>query len=345
MTKQRVHRHSTTRGAAVVALLLLQLLPLHFSLSQNDVGGQIAQLFERDSVNILITDSGLGGLSVCADLESQLSKLKSFRKVRLIFVNALPDAALTYNSMTSKEEQARMFDKALEGFVRWYRPDAILIACNTLSAVYPETKFARNATIPVVSIIDVGARMIAKRVKAIPNSCVLILGTATTISSGLYEQKLGKLGVPITAITSQPCQLLETEIQADPKSDIVGNLVEVYVGEAMEKIGKPPAGTLIVGLCCSHYGYSLDAFDRSFQQHPALRYELVNPNKAMVVLFENAAVKGKAPRTSMSVEVVSRVKFTAQEVGSISRSVGSTSQKTAQALKHYTFKEDLFQVK
>ena len=345
MTKQIVHRTSTTGGATVLVLLLLQLFPLHFTFSQNDATGQIARLFERDSVNILITDSGLGGLSVCADLEAQLSKLRSFRKVSLVFVNALPDAALTYNSMTSKEEQARVFDEALEGFVRWYRPDAILIACNTLSAVYPETQFARSTTIPVVSIIDVGAKMIAERVQASGNASVLILGTATTIASGLYEQKLGKLGVQATDIASQPCPLLETEIQADPKSDIVSNLVEVYVGEAMEKISKPSSGPLVVGLCCSHYGYSINAFDRSLKQRVAPRYELVNPNKAMVALFENGAVKGRVRRTSTSVEVASRVKFTPQEVSSISRSVGSTSQKTAQALKHYTFKENLFQFK
>jgi glutamate racemase len=345
MTKLTAYFCSMSRGTAVPVLLLLQLFPYRPSFSQNDVSKQIAQLFERDSVTILITDSGLGGLSVCADLEVELSKSKSFKNVRLIFVNALPDLALTYNSMTSMEVQARAFDKALEGFVRRYRPDVILIACNTLSAVYPETRFARSAKIPVVSIIEVGAQMIAERVKASTKSSVLLLGTATTISSGLYEQKLGKLGVPTTDIASQSCPLLETEIQADPKSDIVGNLVEVYTGEGMEKIGKRHAGTLVVGLCCSHYGYSLDAFDRSFKQQGALKYELVNPNKAMVALFENGADRGKLRRTSVSVEVASKVKFTPQEISSISRSVGQTSQKTAQALRHYTFKEDLFQIK
>jgi glutamate racemase len=342
MTKLKVQCCPIIRGTVVLVLLFLQLFPSHSTFSQNDVGGQIAHLFERDSVSILITDSGLGGLSVCAELEAQLSTLKSFKKVKLVFVNALPDVARTYNSMRSKEEQARALDKALEGFVRWYRPDAILIACNTLSAVYPETQFARTARIPVVSIIDVGARMIADRVKASTNPSVLILGTATTISSGLYEQELGKLGVLTTTIVTQPCQLLETEIQADPESDLVSNLVEVYVGEAMEKISKPPAGTLVVGLCCSHYGYSLGAFDRSFKQQLALKFELVNPNKAMVALFENAAVRGKVHRTSTRVEVASKVKFTPQEISSIARSVGKTSQKTAQALRHYTFKENLF---
>jgi glutamate racemase len=344
MTKSSRHHCFANGGTAVVALLLLQLFPLHSSFAQNNVAAQIARLFERNSVTILVTDSGLGGLSVCADLEARLAALRSFKHVRLVFVNALPDAALTYNSMPNDGERAKMFDKALEGFVRWYRPDAILIACNTLSAVYPGTKFASHASIPVVSIIDVGAAMIAERVKAIPNSSTLILGTATTISSRMYEQRLGTLGLPASDIVTEPCPLLETEIQADPKSDLVGNLVDVYVGEAMEKIGKRSSGPLVVGLCCSHYGYSLDAFDRSLKQNADLKFEIVNPNKAMVALFEKAAVKNKVPRSSMTVEVASRVKFTLQEVSSISRSVAPTSRKTAEALKRYTFKRDLFQV-
>jgi glutamate racemase len=325
-------------------LLLVQFLPAHFSYTQNNIRRQIAHLFERDSVTILVTDSGLGGLSVCADIEALLSRNKSFKKVRLIFVNALPDAVLPYNSMATKEEQARMFDKALDGFVRWYRPEVILIACNTLSAVYPVTTFASRATIPVVSIIDVGADMIAQRVKASPNSSVLILGTATTISSHQYEQSLGELGVPASTIATQSCPLLETEIQADPNSDLVGNLVEVYVGQGMEKIGKRPAGSLVVGLCCSHYGYSLDAFKRSLKQNPAFMYDLVNPNKGMVALFDRPAPKNKTTRTTITVEVASRVKFTPQEVSSIARSVFPTSKKTAQALKRYAFRRDLFQI-
>ena len=84
MTKREVHFDSTTGGAVVLALLLLQLFPFHSTLSQNDVNAQIARLFERDSVTVLITDSGLGGLSVCADLEARLSKLRSFKKVKLV---------------------------------------------------------------------------------------------------------------------------------------------------------------------------------------------------------------------------------------------------------------------
>src|SRR3990172_5185156 len=92
------------------------------------------------------------------------------------------------------------------------------------------------------------------------SSQVLILGTPTTIATGIYVTQLAALGVPEDRIVSQSCRLLESEIQADPASDVVSSLVETYIDEAMERIGTERAGKISDGLCCSHYGYSAGAF-------------------------------------------------------------------------------------
>jgi len=341
-------RHARIRMQNRVArpfLPIFALFPFTAALAQTDYAGQITRLFERDSVTIVITDSGLGGLSVCAELEAYLGRLKRAGRVRLVFVNALPDAASPYNAMTDKVRQLRVFDDALVGMKRWYHPDAILIACNTLSALYPETSAASMNNIPVVSIIDVGSKMIADRAKKSGSTQFLILGTPTTIASGIYVKQLAALGIPQDRIVSQPCKLLETEIQADPSSDIVSSLVETYVDEAMEKIDTQHAGKISVGLCCSHYGYSAGAFSQAMKQRVGNRFELLNPNKAMVALFAAAgrARPGKPTRTS--VEVVSRAPFTEQEIHSIAGALDKTSRKTANALRRYQHKEDLFQFK
>ena len=327
------------------ALLLFFLIPGAVALAQNEYDAQIAKLFGRDSLTIVITDSGLGGLSVCADLEAYLGSLKSIGRVRLVFVNALPDAASPYNAMADKARQLRVFDDALDGMKRWYHPDAILIACNTLSALYPETSAASKQDIPVVSIIDVGSKMIVDRAKKSGSSQFLILGTPTTISSGIYVKQLAALGVPQDRIVSQSCRLLETEIQADPTSDVVSSLVEMYVDEAMEKIDTKRVGKISVGLCCSHYGYSADAFSQALKQKVGDRFELLNPNKAMVALFTVAGRVRPGKPTKTSVEVVSRVPFTEQEIQSIASALDGTSRKTANALRHYQRKEDLFPFK
>ena len=338
-------RHHARRTRAGVSLLLLHFFAICPAVAQSDYSSQIAKLFGRDSLTIVITDSGLGGLSVCAELEAYLGNLKSMGHVRLVFVNALPDAASPYNAMADKARQLQVFDDALAGMKQWYRPDAILIACNTLSALYPETSAASKKDIPVVSIIDVGSKMIADRAKKSGSSQFLILGTPTTIASGIYVKQLAVLGIPEDQIASQSCKLLETEIQADPTSDVVSSLVETYVSEAMEKIDTKHVGKVSVGLCCSHYGYSADAFGRALKEKVGDRFELLNPNKAMVALFTVAGRVRPGKPTKTSVEVVSRAPFTEQEIQSIAGTLNRTSRKTANALRHYQRKEDLFPFK
>lgn len=330
------------KWAHLRAALLFFLLPGAVASAQESYEARIAKLFGHDSLTIVITDSGLGGLSVCAELEAYLSGVSSIGRVKLVFVNALADAASPYNAMTDKARQLQVFDDALAGMKRWYQPDAILIACNTLSALYPETSSASNEKIPVVSIIDVGSKLIADQAKKSGSSQFLILGTPTTIASDVYVKQLATYGIARDRIVSQSCRLLEAEIQADPKSDIVYSLVETYIDEAMEKIGNGNVGTLAVGLCCSHYGYSAAAFEEALRHRVGEKFELVNPNKAMVALFAVASRVGKSKPTSTSVKVVSRVPFTEQEVSSITGALNGTSRKTGEALRHYEHKEDLF---
>jgi len=46
---------------------------------------------QRSDVTILVTDSGLGGLSVAADLAARLPASGIVRSARIVFVNAEPD--------------------------------------------------------------------------------------------------------------------------------------------------------------------------------------------------------------------------------------------------------------
>lgn len=52
-------------------------------------------------------------------------------------------------------ERVRVFDRALGAMLR-FQPDRILIACNTLSALYPKTPFSKHSPVPVTDIIDFG---------------------------------------------------------------------------------------------------------------------------------------------------------------------------------------------
>ncbi|MDP7622059.1 MAG: hypothetical protein QGH27_08840, partial [SAR324 cluster bacterium] len=91
-------------------------------------------------MNIVITDSGLGGLSVCAQL---IHLLKNYTvtensdppscDIKITYVNAVPSNDRGYNTMSGKQEQIETFEKIISNTVRLISPDNIFVACGTLS--------------------------------------------------------------------------------------------------------------------------------------------------------------------------------------------------------------------
>ena len=68
-------------------------------------------------MNLLITDSGLGGLSMLAHLFLELeSKMigEAGSEMKMVYLNAVPRDHYGYNDMTSVEERVRVFNGLLE---------------------------------------------------------------------------------------------------------------------------------------------------------------------------------------------------------------------------------------
>ena len=99
-------------------------------------------------MHILINDSGVGGLSVCAYAERFVRTHGFKESVRLTFANAAPENDYGYNSMPSRDVKLRTFDRFLRNVTERYAPDFIYVACNTLSVLMLDTPYARNAAIP-----------------------------------------------------------------------------------------------------------------------------------------------------------------------------------------------------
>jgi glutamate racemase len=153
-----------------VILIALQLITFKFALPQEDIlpNNQIVdmdKILNKKKITIVITDSGLGGMSVCGGIEDKLKKFKSFEEINLIFFNSLPEKGIGYNSMPTMEVKAEVFNQALISMEDKFSPDIILIACNTLSIVYPHTQFAQVSKTPVLGIVDFGVSMILSELK------------------------------------------------------------------------------------------------------------------------------------------------------------------------------------
>lgn len=306
---------------------------------QKGIDQSVTSLSEQNNIRIAVLDSGLGGLSICAELEKGFQVHGSYEQVALLYFNVWPEQNRGYNSLDSVSEQVRVFDCALMG-VHGVQPDLIMIACNTLSVIYDQTPFSRNTSIPVIDIVDFGVDLIHANMKEDPSSQTLIIGTRTTISEKAHLRKLVQKGVDPGRLVTQACHGVATEIEKDPQGVAVANLIDTYMDEAAKKLGK--IYTVYVALCCTHFAYSKHVFQDKLLDRLPMEIVLLDPNTEMSgFLFKNAHPL-LFSTSDIQVKVVSKIQLEQSKIISMSSAVRSTSMKTAAALMDYTYQPDLF---
>ncbi len=82
--------------------------------------------------------------------------------------------------------KAAVFNTAMEAMAA-YAPDTILIACNTLSVIYPFTAFFPGHGYPGNGIVDHGITLVYEHLKQTPDSRVVIFGTPTTTGENTHK--------------------------------------------------------------------------------------------------------------------------------------------------------------
>lgn len=294
----------------------------------------------KEKLVIAVTDSGLGGLNVVPRLEKFFSGGKAVKEVELIFVNALLHPSMGYNRMKNMGEKSRVFNSVLEGINEWYSPDLLLIACNTLSVVYEHTKFNKNPLYPVVGIVDAGVDLLLEKMGD-GNSIGIILGTPTTINGGVHKQKLIKAGIEESRIITVPCPMLESEIQSAPGSDEVKRMIADYMSTALKEVSNN--SKIYPALCCTHYEYSLKAFENYFLS-TGFDYEIINPNENLTVNLNPFLSENKYEQTQVKIKAVSKNEILKEDIESLYPILEVNSYKTAMALRNYELKPDLFEV-
>lgn len=228
-------------------------------------------------MHVLITDSGVGGLSVCAYAE-RVIRLHGFREpVRLTFANAAPENDYGYNSMPSREEKLATFDRFLRNVTERFAPDSIYVACNTLSVLLPDTPYSRTAAIPVKGIVETGAELLLQELASDPKSVAMIFGTQTTIDAGAYPKLLLARGMDRSRIVSQACPGLADTISEDREGEKTRSEIRGWVARAIAKSQHPDA-QVVACLACTHYGYRRALFSAAFEE-AGIRATVVDPNE------------------------------------------------------------------
>ena len=287
-------------------------------------------------MHILITDSGVGGLSVCAYAERFVRTHGFTEPVRLTFANAAPENDYGYNSMPSGDVKLQTFDRFLRNVTRRYAPDFIYVACNTLSVLLPDTPYFRVAAIPVKGIVETGAEFLVRELEVDARSTALIFGTQTTIDSGVYPRLLEERGVETSRIISQACPGLADTISEDREGMRTRAEIGRWVAAAIAKMQH--ADTPVVAcLACTHYGYRRDFFVEAFAG-AGLRATVINPNeRAVDDLFGSAG-----PIREVSVEFVTRYALPPAAVEALTWFLSDISPRTVAAMKNFAHVPDLF---
>lgn len=312
---------------------------IFLSISINAQQKSIDSLFKKDSITIVISDSGLGGISVVASIEKNMQNAGCFAKMNIIFVNALFNEG-GYNALSERSEKVKTFDKVLKGIDKTYNPDIIMIACNTLSTILKETDFAKTTTTPTIGIVDIGVREMMNALEKSSNSKMLIFGTETTIEEDSYRSELVRLGIKNERIISQACPQLQKYIETNPDGEDTEMLIMSYVDEALEKTSEN--NDIYVSLNCTHFGYSINLWMEAFNFSDRIPLSFINPNIQMSEIFLDNKYTKRFKNTEINISVVSKVKINNESIKSISEVIKKESAIASQALIEYRIDFDLF---
>ncbi len=180
-----------------------------------------------------VFDSGLGGLTV---LKAIVERLPGEDTIYLGDTARFPYGIKSADTVVRYSEQNAAFlvDKGIK---------LLVVACNTAS-VNSLPVLKSRWDIPVVGVIEPGARAAAARTKS---GRVGVIGTRATIDSGAYERSIGRL-LPTAAVFGVPCPLFVSLAEEGWTDNDVADLV---AGKYLAPFRGTGIDTLVLG--CTHY--------------------------------------------------------------------------------------------
>ena len=200
-----------------------------------------------------VFDSGVGGLTVLAALRGRFPHLD--------YVYYGDTANVPYG--TKSQAQVVKLSRACARALREHQVDAVVVACNTASALALDAIQEELGALPVLGVVEPGAEAaILAQASLSPEAPVLVLATRATIKSGAYGRALRVRGV--TEVWEQPCPLLVPLIEEDWNAHPVLSLtLDEYVRPARERLRATSGAGGVALLGCTHYPWIFEAFVRA----------------------------------------------------------------------------------
>lgn len=189
-----------------------------------------------------VFDSGVGGLTVAREIMRQL-----------------PGESLVYFGDTarvpygSKSKQTVLkYSRQIVRFLRTKNVKAIVVACNTASALALD-EIAQELDIPIIGVVKPGAKMAVETTKT---GNVGVIGTESTIKSGIYNEYIRELNSGVTVV-GKACPLFVPLVEEGLLEDRV---TDDIVSRYLQVMKEYKVDSLVMG--CTHYPLIRNAIKR-----------------------------------------------------------------------------------
>nr|MCR5748223.1 glutamate racemase [Lachnospiraceae bacterium] len=164
-----------------------------------------------------VFDSGVGGLTVLKEL------IRRLPDERYVYFG---DMARTPYGSKSKNTVTR-YSKQIVNFLRSQDVKAIVVACNTASAIALDT-LEEESDIPMIGVVKPGARAAAD---STVSGHIALIGTEATITSGIYERYLMDYR-PDIKITGKACPLFVSLVEEGYIEDpVTSEIARRYISD------------------------------------------------------------------------------------------------------------------
>jgi len=186
-----------------------------------------------DAAPIGVFDSGIGGLTVVAELR-----------------RALPEQSILYLGDTARvpyggksRETVTRYSREISDLLLAKGAGMIVAACNTASAL-AVSDIADDYPVPMVGVLEPGA---AAAVKATRSGNIGVIGTRATIGSDAYAAAIRRIN-PDLRVISTSCPLLVPLIE---EGLFVDGITDAVLRRYLEPMLSQGIDTLVLG--CTHY--------------------------------------------------------------------------------------------
>lgn len=274
-------------------------------------------------MRIAVCDSGLGGLDIASRLW-----LKGGTG-ELLYFNVWPEPDRGFGKM-DPEERAEVWERAFDGIMA-YKPDLLVIGCNTLSVVHRRSRRRGDPRTAVVDIVDAAVSVCGNFLRNNPGKKLLITGTAETVNSNCYKNMLVESGIEADRIDGLPLPGLATLIENAPGTEAVAERMRQGRNE-ISRIADFKDHAL--GLCCTHFGYVAPLWREIFAPD-----SLLNPNEE--ILKDVAFPQGEG---EIKVTFYSKIPLAKEKIAAL-KGLFAAAPPVAEALENYRFVPDLYRVR